>query len=62
MKLEFSRYIFDNYSYMYIYNFIKIRPVRAELLHVEGWADRGSDMIKLVVAFRNFANPPKNTD
>jgi hypothetical protein len=32
---------------------MKIRPVRAELLH----ADR---LVKLIVAFRNFANLPKN--
>jgi hypothetical protein len=34
---------------------MKINPVRAELLH----ADRRTDM-KLIVAFRNFANAPKN--
>jgi len=36
-------------------NFIKIRPVAAELLQ----ADRQSQMKKPVVAFRNFANAPK---
>ena len=35
-----------------ISNFVKIRPVGAELFH----ADRRSDMRKLVVAFRDFAN------
>jgi hypothetical protein len=30
---------------------MKIRPVRAEILH----ADRRTDMTKLIVAFRNFA-------
>jgi len=34
---------------------MKIRPVGAELLH----ADRRTDMMKLIVAFRNFANSPK---
>jgi hypothetical protein len=33
-------------------NFMKIRPVGAELLH----ADRRTDMTKLIVAFRNFVN------
>ena len=37
-------------------NFMKIRPVGDELFH----ADRRTDM-KLIVAFRNFANAPKNT-
>jgi hypothetical protein len=32
-------------------NFMKIRPVGAELFH----ADRRTDMTKLIVAFRNFA-------
>jgi hypothetical protein len=34
---------------------MKIRPVGAELFH----ADRETDMTKLIVAFRNFANAPK---
>jgi hypothetical protein len=25
------------------------------------WTDRHTDMTKLIVAFRNFANAPKNT-
>jgi hypothetical protein len=39
-----------------ISNFIKIRPVEAELFHADGQAD----MKKLIVAFRNIANSPKN--
>jgi hypothetical protein len=34
---------------------MKIRPAEAELFH----ADRRTDMTKLIVAFRNFANAPK---
>ena len=34
---------------------IKIRPVGAELFHGDGQ----TDMTKLTVAFRNFANAPK---
>jgi hypothetical protein len=37
---------------------MKIRPVGAELFH----ADRRTDMTKLIVAFRNFANAPKNVE
>jgi hypothetical protein len=35
---------------------MKIRPVEAELFHADGQ----TDMTKLTVAFRNFANAPKN--
>jgi hypothetical protein len=35
---------------------MKIRPVGAELFHADG----RTDMTKLIVAFRNFANSPKN--
>jgi len=52
MKLEFSRQFFEKYS---IPNFIKIRPVGAELFH----ADRRTEMTKLIVSFRNFANALK---
>ena len=54
MKLEFSRHIFE--KKLQISNFVKIRPVGVELFHV----DRRTDMTKLIVAFRNFANAPKN--
>ena len=53
MKLEFSRQIFENTQ---ILNFMKYRPVAAELFH----ADRRTDMMKLTVAFRSFAKAPKN--
>jgi hypothetical protein len=36
-------------------DFMKIRPVGAELLHVNGQ----TDMTKIIVAFRNFVNVPK---
>jgi hypothetical protein len=39
-------------------NFIKICPVGAEF-HAEGQTDRKTDMTKLKVTFRNFANAPK---
>jgi hypothetical protein len=41
-----------------ISNLIKIHPVGAELLHVDRW----TDMRKLTVAFRTFANVAINED
>jgi len=38
-----------------ILNFVKIRPVGAELFHADGRTD-----MKLIAAFRNFVNAPKN--
>jgi hypothetical protein len=35
---------------------MKIQPLGAQLFYV----DRRTDMMKLIVAFRNFANAPKN--
>ena len=37
-------------------NFMKIRPVGSHMFHV----DRRTDMTKLIVAFRSFANAHKN--
>jgi len=44
--------IFENAQ---ISNYMKIRPVGAELFH----ADRRTDIMKLIIAFRNFANASK---
>jgi hypothetical protein len=41
-------------------NFIKIRPVGVELLHADELADGQRGMTKLIVAFRNPTNAPKN--
>ena len=56
MKLETSRQIFEGKKNTQISNYMKIRPVGAELFHAGG----RTDMTKLTVAFRNFANAPKN--
>ena len=53
MKLEYSRQFFEKYSNI---KFMEIRPVGAELFHSHGRTDK----TKLIVAFRNFANAPKN--
>jgi hypothetical protein len=55
MEFDFSRQIFGKKAL--ISSFIKIRPLGAELLHADG----RTDMSKLKVAFRNFANAPKKT-
>ena len=39
---------------------MKIRLVGAELLPADGQTDRRTDMIKLTVAFRYFANASEN--
>jgi len=39
-----------------MFNFMKILPVEAELLHADGRAD----MAKVIVSFPNFAHEPKN--
>jgi hypothetical protein len=39
---------------------MKIRPVGAELFHVDGRTAGQTDMTKLIVAFGSFANAPKN--
>jgi len=42
-------------------NFMKIRPVGAEVLSADGWDSRQTDKTKLIIdAFRNFESAPKN--
>jgi hypothetical protein len=41
-------------------NFMKIRPLGAELLNADGRTDRETNTTKLVFAFRRFVNAPKN--
>jgi len=38
-------------------NFIKIRPVGADLFHADG-TDRGTDMTKLTDSSRNYSKAP----
>jgi len=55
MKLEFSKQIFR--KTVKISNFMEIRPVGAEFFpHAEGQ----TDVTKLTVVIRNFANTAKN--
>jgi len=55
MKLEFSWQIFENTQ---MSSFMKIGPVAAELLHADGRTVGGTDVTKLRVAVRYFANAP----
>ena len=55
MKLEFSRQIFEKSSNIKFRENPSIWELRCSIL-----TDRRTDMTKLVVPFRNFANAPKN--
>ena len=55
MKLEFSGQFFSKNTQILIFK--KILSVEAALFH----ADRRTDVTKLTVAFRHFANGPKNS-
>jgi len=39
---------------------MKIRPVGIELFHADRRTDGRTDTTKLIIAFRNLANAPKN--
>jgi hypothetical protein len=41
---------------------MKIRPLGAELFHADRRTDERTDMTKLTVAFRSFANAPNKYD
>jgi len=41
---------------------MKIRLVRAQFSQADGPTDRQTDMTKLIIAFRKFANAPQNLD
>jgi hypothetical protein len=58
MKLEFSQQILG--KILKYKNFMKIRSVGTELFRAGRRTDRQTDMTKIIVAFRNFANAPKN--
>jgi hypothetical protein len=39
---------------------MKLHPVGAGSFYVDGWMDGQTDMTKLIVAFCNFADMPKD--
>ena len=53
MKLEFSRQIFKKYSYQISWKYVQWEPSCSMR------TDTRTDMTKLIVAFRNFADAPK---
>jgi hypothetical protein len=55
MKREFSRQIFEKYSNIKFHE----HPSSESQVVPSGQTDRRTDMAKLIVAFRNFANAPK---
>jgi hypothetical protein len=61
IKFVFSRQIVEK---SWISNFMKIRPVGAELFRADGRTDgrtdRQTDMTELTAAFDNYTNAPKN--
>jgi hypothetical protein len=57
MKLELTQHVIFLNSHKL--NFMKIRRVGAELFREDGRTDRQTDMTKLIITFRNFANAPK---
>ena len=50
MKLEFSRQVFQKYSY-----FMKIRPVGAEVIHADGQTDRHDEANSCISQLRERA-------
>ena len=56
MKSEFSLDFLEKYPNV---KFMKIRPMGEQLFHVDGQTNRRTVMTKLVVAFRNLTNRPK---
>jgi hypothetical protein len=57
MKLGFSGQIFEK---ILILDLMKVLPVVTVLFHTGRQTDR--DRTKLIVAFRNFSNAPKNAN
>jgi hypothetical protein len=63
IKSEYNYNLLSIFSKNYqISNFIKIRPVRAEFLHVDKRIGGQTDMAKLTVTLGNFANASKTKE
>ena len=58
MKFEISRYIFEKAQYQVSLKFVQWEPSCS--VRTDGQTDVQTDMTKLIVAFRNFANALKN--
>ena len=60
IKLEFSRPVLE--INIQLSNFKKTYSVGVEFFHADGQTDGRTNMAKLIVAFRNFTNAPKNVN
>jgi hypothetical protein len=58
MKLEFSQQIFEKYSNI---TFDENPSNGSRVFHADRRIVSQTDMMKLIVTFRNFVNGPKNT-
>jgi len=62
MNLEFSRQIFEKYSNIKFHE--NLYPLEREVFHgvreMDNRTERQTDVTNLIVAFRNFADSPKN--
>jgi len=58
MKLEFSLQIVEKFSNIIFHEYSSV----GSRVNPRGRTDGQTDMTKLIVAFRNFANAPKNYD
>jgi len=61
MKLQFSQYIFGQYSNIKFDGNPSIGSRIVPCGRTDGRTDRQTDVTKLILAFRNFANAPKNS-
>jgi hypothetical protein len=55
MKVEFSRRIFEKYANIKFHE----NPQSGNRVVTCGQTDRGTDVTKLIVVFRDFANTPE---
>jgi hypothetical protein len=60
--MELENFSTDFRKILKYQNSMKIRAVGTELFHSDRQTDGVTDMTKLTVAFRNFANAPKERD
>jgi len=61
MKLEFFWQVFERFTLNLIHSrLMKIRPVGAELFHMDRQMNSQADMMNLIIHFCNFANAPKH--
>ena len=60
MKLDFARHIFQEYSDIKFKDNPSSGGGVSFYMRMDGWTDGQAGMMKLIDAFRKFANAPKN--